>query len=91
MHEWQSMASAPRDGAIIEIKNSYGLLPTYGLFRWESSSAFPGQGWRSALPDRGGLMDGSENQLRWRPYSGDPSAYVDYSPSMDEWRRAMSR
>lgn len=31
---WQPMASAPRDGTPVEIKNSYGVAPWYGLFRW---------------------------------------------------------
>lgn len=31
---WRDIASAPRDGTIIEIRNCYGVAPTYGLFRW---------------------------------------------------------
>lgn len=31
---WQSMDTAPKDGSIIEIMNTYGLVPWYGLFKW---------------------------------------------------------
>jgi hypothetical protein len=31
---WRAMSTAPRDGTAIEIKDSYGLVPWYGVFRW---------------------------------------------------------
>ena len=33
---WRSMASAPRDGTIIEICCTYGVAPWYGRYRWSS-------------------------------------------------------
>lgn len=33
---WQTMASAPRDGTIIEICCTYGRAPWYGRYRWAS-------------------------------------------------------
>lgn len=39
---WRLMSSAPRDGRVIEIKNSFGLKPTYGLFMWDDSGPKPG-------------------------------------------------
>lgn len=32
--DWRTMESAPRDATVVEIRNGYGLMPTYGLFRW---------------------------------------------------------
>ncbi len=31
---WRDMASAPHDGTPIEIRNTYGVAPWFGLFRW---------------------------------------------------------
>lgn len=31
---WLGMSSAPRDGTVIEIRNSYGVVPWYSIFRW---------------------------------------------------------
>lgn len=83
--DWQTMETAPRDGTVVEIKNSYGLLPTFGLFRWERDS------WRSATNPRGGLMEGVEHKFSWRPHNGDLSTYRDYNPSIEDWRRAARR
>lgn len=85
---WLSMDTAPRDGSVVEIKNSYGILPTYGLHRWAED--FPGsgrKGWQSATNPHMGLGD-SEHVYQWRPYAGEPSDYVDYNPSEAEWVRA---
>lgn len=35
---WQQMTTAPRDGTPVELKNSYGVVPWYGLFRWTDES-----------------------------------------------------
>jgi hypothetical protein len=31
---WRSMRDAPRDGTLIEIKNIFGVVPTYSLAKW---------------------------------------------------------
>lgn len=86
--DWQDMNSAPRDGTVVEIKNSYGLLPTYGLFQWDTNW---GGKWSSATQPGSGLVSGVEHKFQWRPYAGDSANYVDYNPSDDDWRRAVRR
>jgi hypothetical protein len=66
---WQPIASAPRDGTIVEIENRYGVAPTYGIFR------FVAGGWQNANEPRRGAAD--EAYLRWRPYKGIAKEYVD--------------
>ncbi len=68
---WQSMASAPRDGTVIEIRNDYGVMSSYGLYRW-SSDGIP---WLSATQPMTGYGHDMEQHLRWRAYSGDPTSY----------------
>lgn len=45
---WRPMSSAPRDGTVIEVRNAFGLLPTYSIDKWAD---FGGQlGWVDAKP-----------------------------------------
>jgi hypothetical protein len=79
---WSKMDTAPRDGTVIEIKNCYGLLPTYGLHRWDGSS------WRDASdPVRG--LGSAEASFFWRPHTGDVASYVDHNPSDADWQRIV--
>lgn len=78
-----SIATAPRDGTIIEIKNTYGVAPSYALFRWSGEIAWPdgrttttSPYWQSVKDCRSGL-DGEGPWATWRPFIGDPSMYVD--------------
>lgn len=32
--DWRPIASAPRDGTIIEVRCTYGVAPWYGLYHW---------------------------------------------------------
>lgn len=34
--DWRPIASAPRDGTIIEVRCTYGVAPWYGLYHWVS-------------------------------------------------------
>lgn len=97
---WQTMGSAPRDGTWVEIKNSYGVAPYFGLARWTTDGL--AQGSEGLVPfqhekpqwvtdDGGGY--GSEDKLTWRPYDGDIKAYVDPTNGMQNspayWRGAV--
>jgi hypothetical protein len=116
--DWRSMDSAPRDGTVIEIANSYGIRPWYDLYRWEGPQ--PGEepavgtigthtqdaaanhthsfsslrGWKSATRPGHGLRADDEEHFRWRPYVGDPAAYVDPTNGAQEteeyWRGAAA-
>ena len=85
---WDDIAKAPRDGTPVEIRNDYGIRPTYGLFRWLDP-----RGWLKVGDDRTGVVDGPH--LTWRPYGGDPASYVDPTNGAQDtreyWLPAPSR
>lgn len=39
---WQSMDTAPKNGVVIEIMNTYGIAPWYGLFKWSATQQIGG-------------------------------------------------
>jgi hypothetical protein len=104
--EWKSIQTAPRDGTIVELKNTYGIAPWYGIFRWTSKIKVTSQDqdgnqtvseidqgsptWVSVDNPGSGVDDG--DHLQWRPYSGNPDAYVDPTGGAQKtgeyWRRA---
>ena len=65
---WQPILTAPRDGTIIEILNSYGAAPTYSINKWD------GNIWKDA---QGKPTFPCNQCLFWRPFTDDPSKYVD--------------
>lgn len=67
---WRDMAEAPRDGTIIEIKNSYGVAPWFGIFRWQDGS------WADVRRPNHFVSNGSAS-LEWRSYTGSIADYVD--------------
>jgi hypothetical protein len=88
--EWQPMFIAPHDGSTIEIKNNYGTMPWYDIFKWEPATpteqiwvgidgkiAMPAGRWISQ--DRLGhsLDPRDERYMQWRPYSPTTLPYVD--------------
>ena len=82
--EWKNITTAPRDGTPIELKNDYGIMPTYSLCKWVS-----GRGWVDANDDCRGVIDGPH--LTWRPFSGDVQGYIDPTNGAQEtveyWQR----
>lgn len=86
---WQSMATAPRDGTVVEIQCRYGIRPWYDLMRWTATKEIvnlatnmpagtvqlPSPEWSSVTKPGIGLM--SEERVQWRPYTGDPQHYRD--------------
>jgi hypothetical protein len=90
-HGWQPMETAPRDGTVIEVRNTYGVAPTYSLAKW--GMGFGGERWQKATDPSSGWI--SESSLWWRPYAGDVSAYVDPTGGaqndMAYWRGAVAR
>ena len=86
--EWKSVDSAPRDGTSVEMLETYGIAPWYGLFRWTTDEAafeintgkvmhFKNRtpSWQAV--DNPGHSVVEDNCLFWRPYHGSGSAYVD--------------
>jgi hypothetical protein len=103
MTEWQHMSTAPRDGTVVELMCTYGVAPWYGIYRWTDEGYIRGKNglepykhskpqWISVLPGRGSPFD--ESSLKWRPYTGEASNYVDptggQQDDMAYWRRAVA-
>lgn len=85
---WHEIDSAPRDGTVIEIKNSYGIAPYYGLYKWD------GLCWQSERDPSITIMTGNHD-LSWRAYSGSVSDYRDPTGGAQEtpeyWQDAARR
>ena len=83
MNDWRNILSAPRDGTPIEIRNTWGIAPHYGLCKWVL-----GQGWVYANDPSASMIDGPH--LDWREYAGKPEDYVDPTNGRQEtveyWR-----
>lgn len=39
--EWKPISSAPRDGTVVEIMQTYGVAPTFGLYKWTKKYKAP--------------------------------------------------
>lgn len=102
---WQPICLAPRNGTVIEIRNSYGVAPWYGLFRWTTDgfSSSPGGLVRATLAraewvrvdgEHPGSMVTDGPHLTWRPYTGDISGYADPTGGLQDdmayWRGAVA-
>lgn len=83
---WRSMKTVPRDGTAVELIQTYGYAPTYGLFRWSRFVVGIGDTWEhkhelaaplwvEVLKGHDGIM--TEDCLYWRPYKGKPEDYKD--------------
>jgi hypothetical protein len=103
--EWQTNATAPRDGTVIEYMNTYGVAPTYGLIRWtdehvsldqnNARRVFKGSpSWERAEPDAIGGTPIDTPTLLWRPFHGDPAHYIDPTGGAQNdaayWRGAVA-
>ena len=94
---WRSMDTAPRDGTWVELKCTYGVAPWYCVARWTeeiitaTGTTFRGRASWQKLQGGGPFDEGS---LHWRPYEGDPAAYVDPTCGMQNdmayWRGAVA-
>jgi hypothetical protein len=65
---WKTMGSAPKNGAVVELAQTYGLAPTYGLYKWVRGS------WQSVSDEHKGM---SQDCAYWRPVKGAVKSYVD--------------
>lgn len=97
---WQNMDKAPRDGTIIEIRNAFGLLPTYSINKWTvitSGGVYADFAWVDAKPQppcpKGSswskeIKDKDGNVIGWSGGSScfGPSAFMkDADPGL-AWR-----
>jgi len=101
---WQPVSIAPRDGTTVEMLETYGVAPWYGLFKWTRFRvAFgiddkyyvftaPEPSWVSADDPRMGVQE--DSCLFWRPYKG-TGKYIDPTGgaqnSMAYWCAAIYR
>ena len=72
---WKLTDSAPKDGTVIEMAQTYGIAPTYGLYKWSNQRIGGETMWQSATDPQMGTMD--SGCLYWRPYKGSVSKYQD--------------
>ncbi len=82
---WKPMSSAPRDGTVVEMIETYGVAPWYGIFKWTDEAISTDQNgntvhfktskhWQQ-VDRNGGLTDG-DVCVFWRPYES-TGEYVD--------------
>ncbi len=88
---WKAIEDAPQDGTIVEIRNNYGVAPTYFLFSYVPGNVYHEGRWVSVKNPQMGLDGGP--MVQWRPFAGDPQTYVDPTHGMqkdrDYWRGAV--
>lgn len=89
---WRSMSEAPTDGTVIEVKNSAGVAPHYGLHSWRVDR-FGDPQWYD-FQSHPTFFDAGNPRFSWRPYSGDIAQYVDPThgaqDKMAYWRGASA-
>lgn len=86
---WKPVATAPRDGTVVEMLETYGIAPWYGRFKWVKGD------WISADDPNRGVHE--DSCLFWRPLpkiaKGKP--YVDptngQQNSTEYWCRAARK
>lgn len=76
---WRPGKTAPRDGTAVEVMETYGIAPWYGIFKWTRDSIATGQDGKlvpftSAQPqwvsvDTPGHGVSDDDCLFWRPYN----------------------
>lgn len=101
---WRPVATAPRDGTVVEMLETYGIGPWYGLFKWTDKIILKDDkgknqeiktipGWSSV--DRGNVGVTESKCLFWRPYKPTSIKYIDPTggsqESVEYWCRAAHR
>lgn len=71
---WQSHTTAPRDGTVIEMLETYGIAPTYGIFQWKR---WAGGDYAFVDAVDANLSVVEDECLFWRPYRRPVVVYVD--------------
>lgn len=83
---WKSISTAPIDGTIIELKNNYGVAPSYSLVKRVDDR------WQKANDPCSAVGDFEEHE--WREYSGQIQDYADPTRGMQDdmnyWRTAVA-
>jgi hypothetical protein len=98
---WKDMASAPRNGTVVEILNAFGWRPWYGRFKFthDETISFSDGSKERVHHDSGIWLDvdnpaqsmDNESCMYWRPYAG-PAKYVDPTHGAQDtdayWRKS---
>jgi hypothetical protein len=104
---WKPLTTAPHDGTVVEVLNTYGIAPTYSLMKFTrehpAESDWTQKPWKSENPEWVEIAPQPNNNeaimgtecFYWRPYKGDPKKYVDPTNgaqmSIAYWCLAMHR
>lgn len=83
---WRPGTQAPHDGTVVELMQTYGLAPTYGLFKWTRDIPSMEYGkivfyttenavWINL--DHLGMFMADSECIYWRPYRATSYKYAD--------------
>lgn len=85
--DWKPVKSAPHDGTVVEMMETYGVAPWYGIFKWTKDQMSVDQTGKQVhfssttaswvQIDQPGNGVGEDECLFWRPYKGSITKYVD--------------
>jgi hypothetical protein len=85
---WKPIATAPKTGVTVEVLQTYGIAPWYGLFKWNKDTNM----WQDAIDPRKGV---GEECAFWRPTQSTPTTYREPTGgaqnSVEYWCRAAHR
>lgn len=83
---WKPVASAPHDGTVVEMMETFGIAPWYGIYKWtKEATSTDEKGARIPIKlnsptwisiDRPGTSVDEDECLFWRPYTN-AGKYVD--------------
>ncbi len=68
-NDWKPASTAPRDGTVVEMAETYGTAPWYGVFKYVNGH------WQKANSPNEGVSE--DECLFWRPYKSNVAAYKD--------------
>ena len=73
---WKPATSAPHDGTVVEMLETFSATPWYGLFKWSKDQSGEAS-WTNADNPQQGVVE--DTCLYWRPYKDTGKPYVDPS------------
>ncbi len=90
---WRPMPDAPRNGLLIEVRCTAGIVPWYGLYHWITNTDRSDVArWARVDDESHTFTEGPD--FTWRPYHGDHRTYRDPTNGLQDdpayWRGATA-